>query len=704
MNATPWVRLAAIASSAILMASCGGSDETVYVTVPQQTTPTPSPTPSTDGVGAYLQGLPKWEQFSPETAPVPETKIGNPTTKPELVDVPIKDPQTGTIIGYRPEQYTCTTTKYSVTTTPEKIVMFSPDRELVWPGALIQGRSHRDGLGSLLPLTIAQRAAIKVSIPSLATNDNYRTVDTPDQAEVNQAIGSMVGLATTANLVAPSSIQFTMSDYSTDQSFALNTGLSGKYLGFSASASASYETKANERTVMVYFLEKMFEVVIEPPQSPGAFFNADFTREKLDEQIALGRLGPANLPVYVSNVVYGRMMAFTFTSTASQTDVQAALNAAYKGMFEAKFNLDAKYQKILQEGKVTVTSLGGTSTATVAMIASGDWRQYFTSEAPLTSAYPLSYTFRNLGDGSIAKVSESAEYSVRECTSQNTAGFMLDSFETSPVNWTTGNGTTLPVALNWGNPSTPQSIFYGYAWAKHLNNVSNSFFNYDIGYIVSPEFSDDQSDYYRGELSFWFKPDENMYTDGAMQLHCYYRVRWILFIPIVEKVCYWLENPLKGTEELGPSSHKILVQDGYTTADHIVLRGGGSLGNEVLTLTYNPKEDELPMRWTRHAVKLSNVDSAGQMLCKPPEDTKGCWMVEDRVATEVEIQYVLKRVTDLRLRASYAVMGVRRVCTIEPAPGATCPSYVDASEPIHLGYAGGYFDEIKVTKPPFGAY
>ena len=37
--------------------------------------------------------------------------------------------------------------------TPEKIVMFSPDRELLWPGALIQGASHKAAVGSLLPLT-----------------------------------------------------------------------------------------------------------------------------------------------------------------------------------------------------------------------------------------------------------------------------------------------------------------------------------------------------------------------------------------------------------------------------------------------------------------------------------------------------------------------------------------------------------------------
>ena len=104
--------------------------------------------------------------------------------------------------------YQCTTTNFSMADTPEKIVMFSPDRELLWPGSLIQGKSHRDGVGSLLPLTIRERTPIKVSIPSLANEDNFRSVGNPDQAVVNQAIGSMIFNATTANLVTPSTSFF----------------------------------------------------------------------------------------------------------------------------------------------------------------------------------------------------------------------------------------------------------------------------------------------------------------------------------------------------------------------------------------------------------------------------------------------------------------------------------------------------------------
>lgn len=697
MRAPSFVRFAALASVAVWITACGGGDNDPVPVVTQQ------------GVGEYLQGLPTWVQFSPPQDA--ESNRISTETKPERLDFPVKD-KDGNVIGVRSEQYSCTTTKYDMKSTPEKIVMFSPDREVLWPGALIQGSSHKAAVGSLLPLTIRERSPIKVSIPSLATAGNYRTVESPDQASVNDAIGAMVGSATAADLVAPSSIQFTLRDYSNEKSFALKTGLSGKYLGFSASASASVSTNANEQTVMVYFVEKMFEVVVEPPQTPGAFFSADFTREKLDQQVAMGRIGPNNLPVYVSNIVYGRMMAFTFTSTASATDVAAALNAAYKGIADVNFDLDVKYKNILKEGKISITSIGGPSTATVAMIASGNWRDYFKPDqpAPLTSAYPISYTLRNLGDGSIAKVRETADYEIRECTPMNTAGFMLDSFETA-ANWPHDNptGSTLPLAVTLGDAATPQSLFYGYEIARHNNFVNNRFFKYDVGYIKSPHFSGDMTQYYRGEMSFWFKPDEALFRSGVTtREHCYWDVIWVLFIPIPVERCVILQVPLSDTEKLDVSVHSVEAYDDYTTADLIVLRGGGVNDYEVLTLTYNPPTADklIPLEWRKRVVSLSNDDVAGEPLCKEEthpvsgkKQLRGCWLVEDRAATEYEIQYVLNKVTELKLRASYPVLAVVKVCSVNPEPPTGCPSYVDSTAPIPLGYVGGYFDEIKITKP-----
>jgi hypothetical protein len=118
------------------------------------------------------------------------------------------------------------------------------------------------------------------------------------------------------------------------------------------------------------------------------------------------------------------MMMFSITSTASESDIRATMQAGYNsigGSVEA--NLSAKQQSILQESKIKITSIGGDAEATLAMIRSGDWSQYFTNNAPLSSAAPMSYTFRNLGDGSIASVTETTEYNIRSCeATQSTPG------------------------------------------------------------------------------------------------------------------------------------------------------------------------------------------------------------------------------------------------------------------------------------------
>ena len=121
--------------------------------------------------------------------------------------------------------YSCQAQPYTLTDNPEQIAMYSPDREILYAGGLIQGKSHRDGLGSLLGLPISERAPINVSIPGLANDDNFRTVERPNQANVDQAIGSMIGNATASGLSTPSSISFKMETYHSEKQSALQMGL-----------------------------------------------------------------------------------------------------------------------------------------------------------------------------------------------------------------------------------------------------------------------------------------------------------------------------------------------------------------------------------------------------------------------------------------------------------------------------------------------
>ncbi len=378
--------------------------------------PTEPDNRSTEDVNNYLQDLPSWSQFSPTESSVAPMPMGDPVNLDnDTLDVEtIND--SGDVEILPNVVYRCQSQPYTMRDNPQQIVMYNPNVNFLWPGGFVQGKSYRDGIGSINGLIIDQRSPIQVSIPDLANNDNFRTVDTPTQAEVAQAIGSMVGNATQEGLATPSKITFEMKSYHSESQFALSAGISGRYMGFEASATGDLSKNASETTITAHFYQQMYTVTVAPPSTPGGWFNSDFTQERLDEQIALGRIGPDNLPVYISQVVYGRMMMFSFTSTANETDIRATLNAAYNGIGGGgSANLSTRQKSILQESKIAITSIGGDADATIAMIRSGNWADYFTDTAPLTSAAPLSYTFSNLGDNSDAKVTEATEYNITTC-------------------------------------------------------------------------------------------------------------------------------------------------------------------------------------------------------------------------------------------------------------------------------------------------
>lgn len=402
-------------------------------------TPVDPPVGVDENVDEFLNTLPTWAAYTadvngPDSPPAP---TGEPEEDlPDEVVAVQEYEEDGTVTVIPDVTYQCTSTPYSITTNPSEIVMYNPDVAILWPGALIQGKS-RKSLGSLLGIPIAERTPIRISIPSFATGDNFRVVDNPNEATVASAWGEIVGNATESGLAAASAIDFEMNTYHSESYFSLSTGISGSYFGFSASASGDLSRSAAETTVTANFIQRMFTVAVGEPQTPGAFFSSDFTEAKLQEQVALGRMGADNIPIYVSEVVYGRMMAFSMTSSASESDIRGTIQAAYDGIgVDVEFSLTARQRKILSESKIAVTSVGGNGQATLDVIRSGNWADYFTDEAPLSSAAPLSYTFRNLGDGSIAGVTESTNYDITECraipATPGTFAFLDAQVETAP--------------------------------------------------------------------------------------------------------------------------------------------------------------------------------------------------------------------------------------------------------------------------------
>jgi len=151
-------------------------------------------------------------------------------------------------------------------------------------------------------------------------------------------------------------------------------------------------------------------------------FAPAFTPTRLQQEIDRGHVGSSNPPVYVSNIVYGRVLIFTFTSSTTADSIRIALSAAAAKKDSA--GIDVSLSRILTTADIRVVTVGGEGRNATELIRSGELANYFTEDAALTSARPISYTVRNLGDNSIARVSETTEYNLKECEAIPTTGLL----------------------------------------------------------------------------------------------------------------------------------------------------------------------------------------------------------------------------------------------------------------------------------------
>ncbi|MCK4657174.1 MAG: thiol-activated cytolysin family protein, partial [candidate division Zixibacteria bacterium] len=229
-------------------------------------------------------------------------------------------------------------------------------------------------------------------------------------------------------------------------------GVSFKYMGTSAQAQLAYSATNEQHTITAYFKQVMYEAYIVPPQTPAEFFSTSFTNEKLQEQVNLGNIGSNNLPVYVGKIQYGRMMMFTMTSSAHTDSMKMAIEGSYSGFTQYSVEVQASLRNILQSSEYTIISIGGPASTVLDMIKSGNLNDYFKTDASLTTAVPLAYTLYNLADGSIATVSETTEYDVRECSALNAQCYLNKTEWQMAIAELVGEGHIIEF------PTTPENV------------------------------------------------------------------------------------------------------------------------------------------------------------------------------------------------------------------------------------------------------
>ncbi|MDH5446802.1 MAG: thiol-activated cytolysin family protein [Gammaproteobacteria bacterium] len=387
-----------LAAALLSLAACGGGGgggET-------------SPPPEDKGVdvNAYLTEVSTWNEYSP----VLESLHGpteDPTGNPD--DYALPDPN--------PAHENCTVTKMSIQETPQEIVLYNPNGQVLWLGNLITGDSYKT-LGSFDQLSVKpeERAPMTISIDFL-DEDNFIEVTEPSLASVQSAIGKLVSQAQEAGLVTSSNASYTSTVAHSKEQVTLELGFSAKYLGAKASADLDFTRTNKTNTVVAHFVQKLYTVYVDPPVDGQGFFSEKFTEESLQRVIDAGQIGPNNPPAYISSIGYGRILTYKLTGEFSEQELSAAVNFSYNSA-TVDASAEAKAKEILEKEttNIEVVAAGGNQDAVLALIKAGKLGEYFESATPLTAVQPISYQISSVKKPtSLASVTNVSEYDLKTC-------------------------------------------------------------------------------------------------------------------------------------------------------------------------------------------------------------------------------------------------------------------------------------------------
>ena len=306
-------------------------------------------------------------------------------------------------------------TDYSLETTPQEIVTFEPVNGF-WIGALVQETGLRAGRGSMreVPVPATKRAPFLLTT-DLLVNDNVRPVGSPSAGAVQASLGGMIQKA--KGQKTGSSIDYKFVENHSAEQTALSLGLDAHYMGGRVSASLESKESRDTHSISAIFVEKAFtaKADFEGRSGAAAYFNSGFTAEDAQKLAKSGAVTTKNRPCYVASITYGRMLVFTLSSKSSASELKGAVDAMYNAGF-AGGELSVSAKKVLSDAstEIRVTSVGGPTEATAALIRTGKLAEFFAKSAPLSSMVPISYTVNSVREQMLATMQRATSYSTYE--------------------------------------------------------------------------------------------------------------------------------------------------------------------------------------------------------------------------------------------------------------------------------------------------
>ena len=303
----------------------------------------------------------------------------------------------------------CTTQEYTASAKYDTMLVLDPTTDVIYPGALIKGETI--GTGEYTPI-VADRKPITIS----ASLENIRggiaaDVESPALSSVRSAIKKILNQEVTGSTAARNT--FEIEEIHSAEQLQMAIGANYSYSGGVASVKAGFDfrTKEKKSRYLIKFMQSYYTVDMDLPKTPSDLFQSP-------QEIRLAMLGSVS-PMYVASVTYGRMALVSIESDASESELQAALEASFSsGVHSGELDISGSHKQTLAKSKIKGTIIGGSGADASAIRNVDSLLSYidrggnWSHESP---AAPISYKLRYLSDNSVGNIILASTYKVRNC-------------------------------------------------------------------------------------------------------------------------------------------------------------------------------------------------------------------------------------------------------------------------------------------------
>ena len=254
--------------------------------------------------------------------------------------------------------YTGTQRNVKEVSNSSTMYLFRPFSPAFVPGAVVQGATI-SGTAPFATIDLPRapgRLRLTGGFVSPSAASRFRDLPEARGGEVDNARIGLLNAIGATDSAGTSEFQYVYARSMQDAMVKLGVSYDA---GPSASVAfdGSLQTTATDTMIVGRFTQVFYSAAFEPDPATQAFFAPSVTLSDVQRMAS-----PSNPPLYVSQVLYGRLLFVTFRSKASQVEVEAALKASYN---KVKGSLDAKFKNTLAQTEIKVVQIGQTGQASI---------------------------------------------------------------------------------------------------------------------------------------------------------------------------------------------------------------------------------------------------------------------------------------------------------------------------------------------------